>query len=124
MQTIRRYANRKLYHLEEHRYVNLADIAAMIRDGKEVQVQEHPGGRDLTTEVLAQIIALERPASLASSLMALIRWGGTSLAGAGRLFQAHAELPAPSQWERLEEQIARLEVLVQQLVDGHSDEML
>lgn len=124
MQTIRRYANRKFYHLEGHRYINLSDIAAMIRDGKEVRVQEHPGGRDLTTEVLAQIIALEQAAGLAPSLMALIRWGGASLAGTGRLFQERAGLPDPVQWRRLEEQVARLEGLVRQLVDEHSGEVL
>ena len=56
MRTIRRYSNRKLYDLKERHYVTLARVAAIIREGEDVQVLEHPSGRDLTAATMAQIL--------------------------------------------------------------------
>jgi len=53
---IRKYENRRLYDTENSRYVNLVDIAQMVRDGADVQVIDAPSGEDLTRVVLAQII--------------------------------------------------------------------
>ncbi|MGB9606823.1 MAG: polyhydroxyalkanoate synthesis regulator DNA-binding domain-containing protein, partial [Bryobacteraceae bacterium] len=33
MQTVRRYANRKFYHLQGHRYITLEGIATLVRSG-------------------------------------------------------------------------------------------
>ncbi len=118
MQTVRRYANRKFYHLEGHRYLNLAGIAALIRAGEEVVILEHPGGRDITPTVLAQVIAQEEPAGLSALLAALIRGGRYPLEEAGRLLLASLGLPTRAQWQRLEEQVRRLEGLLAQLDGG------
>jgi polyhydroxyalkanoate synthesis repressor PhaR len=53
---IRKYANRRLYDTSSKKYVNLDDIAALIRQGAEVQVVDAKSGQDLTRVVLMQII--------------------------------------------------------------------
>ncbi|MGZ4839482.1 MAG: polyhydroxyalkanoate synthesis regulator DNA-binding domain-containing protein [Terriglobales bacterium] len=53
---IRKYANRRLYDTSGSRYVNLEDIAALIRNGTEVQVIDAKTGQDLTRVTLTQII--------------------------------------------------------------------
>jgi polyhydroxyalkanoate synthesis repressor PhaR len=53
---IRKYENRRLYDTENSRYVNLEDIAAMVREGIEVQVIDSATGEDLTRVVLTQIV--------------------------------------------------------------------
>ena len=53
---IRKYPNRRLYDTSSHRYVNLDDVAALVRQGAEVQVVDAKTGEDLTRVVLTQII--------------------------------------------------------------------
>ena len=53
---IKKYANRRLYDTSAGRYVNLEDLAALIREGKEIQVVDAKSGEDLTRIVLTQII--------------------------------------------------------------------
>ena len=121
MGTIRRYANRKFYHLEGHCYVNLEGIAGLIRAGEEIAVLDQPTGQDITTEVLAQVIAQERPAGLNAFLAALIRGGRAPLEEAGRLFLATLGLPTRAQWQQLEEEVARLEALLAELGEREFD---
>jgi polyhydroxyalkanoate synthesis repressor PhaR len=54
---IKKYENRRLYDTSNSRYVNLEDIAQMVREGTEVQVLDATSGEDLTRQVLTQIIA-------------------------------------------------------------------
>ena len=53
---IRKYANRRLYDTSTSRYINLEDIAALVRNGKDVQVLDAGTGEDLTRVTLTQII--------------------------------------------------------------------
>ena len=53
---IRKYPNRRLYDTRSRRYVNLDDLAALIRQGTELQVVDAKTGEDLTRVVLTQII--------------------------------------------------------------------
>jgi len=53
---IRKYENRRLYDTTESRYVNLDEVAQMVREGKDVQVKDAVTGEDLTRLVLTQII--------------------------------------------------------------------
>jgi polyhydroxyalkanoate synthesis repressor PhaR len=80
MAVIKRYQNRKLYDLENKRYVTLEGIAEMIREGKEIQVIDNASGEDITTMTLTQIIfELERSQDgylSESFLTGLIRAGG------------------------------------------------
>ena len=56
MPVIKRYPNRKLYDTEAKRYITLDGIAALIRQGQEVQVVDYASGEDLTAITLTQII--------------------------------------------------------------------
>lgn len=56
MPTIKKYENRRLYDTEASRYVNLDEVAAMVRRGDEVTVVDAKSGRDLTREILLQIV--------------------------------------------------------------------
>ena len=53
---IKKYENRRLYDTANSRYVNLDDIAQMVRDGVDVRVVDAATGEDLTRLVLTQII--------------------------------------------------------------------
>ena len=53
---IKKYGNRRLYDTTGSRYVNLDDLAAHIRAGRQVQVVDAKTGQDLTRVVLTQII--------------------------------------------------------------------
>lgn len=53
---IKKYGNRRLYDSTSSRYVNLDDLAAMVRAGKDVRVVDAKTGRDLTRVTLTQII--------------------------------------------------------------------
>jgi polyhydroxyalkanoate synthesis repressor PhaR len=69
---IRKYPNRRLYDTGAKRYVNLEEIAALIRQGREVQVVDSRTGEDLTRVVLTQIItedAKDQPAGLPIELL-------------------------------------------------------
>ena len=69
---IKKYGNRRLYDTAASRYVNLDDIAAFIREGKEVKVVDAKTGRDLTRVTLTQIItedAKEKPTGLPLELL-------------------------------------------------------
>ncbi len=69
---IKKYGNRRLYDTAGSRYVNLDEIAALVREGKEVQVVEAKSGRDLTRVTLTQIItedAKQKPTGLPLELL-------------------------------------------------------
>jgi len=53
---IKKYNDRRLYDTGAKRYVNLEDVAQMIREGIEVEVLDSRTGRDLTRVILTQII--------------------------------------------------------------------
>jgi polyhydroxyalkanoate synthesis repressor PhaR len=53
---IKKYGNRRLYDTVASRYVNLDDVAALIREGKDVKVVDAKTGQDLTRVTLTQII--------------------------------------------------------------------
>ena len=56
---IKKYENRRLYDTTNSRYVNLEEVAEMIRRGENVQVVDAATGEDLTRLVLTQIIVEE-----------------------------------------------------------------
>jgi polyhydroxyalkanoate synthesis repressor PhaR len=69
---IRKYPNRRLYDTSAGRYVNLVDVAALVRKGTDVQVVDAKTGEDLTRVVLTQIImedAKDQPAGLPLELL-------------------------------------------------------
>lgn len=56
---LRRYANRKIYDPYQSRYVNHAEIAALVRAGSQVKVLEQRTKRDVTVLALARILSQE-----------------------------------------------------------------
>jgi polyhydroxyalkanoate synthesis repressor PhaR len=69
---IKKYGNRRLYDTGGSRYVNLDDIARLIREGKAVKVVDAKTGRDLTRVTLTQIItedAKDKPTGLPLELL-------------------------------------------------------
>jgi len=54
---IKKYGNRRLYDTAGSRYVNLDDIAALIRQGTDVRVVDAKTGADLTRLTMTQIIS-------------------------------------------------------------------
>jgi len=69
---IKKYGNRRLYDTVGSRYVNLDDLAAMVRAGTDVSVVDAKTGRDLTRVTLTQIItedAKDKPTGLPLELL-------------------------------------------------------
>ena len=69
---IKKYGNRRLYDTAGSRYVNLDDIAALIREGKDVKIVDAKTGQDLTRVTLTQIItedAKDKPTGLPLELL-------------------------------------------------------
>jgi len=69
---IKKYGNRRLYDTAGSRYINLDDLADLIRKGKDVKVVDAKSGQDLTRVVLTQIItedAKEKPTGLPLELL-------------------------------------------------------
>jgi len=56
---IKKYENRRLYDMNNSTYVNLDDVAAMVRGGADVQVVDAKTNEDITRTVLTQIIVEE-----------------------------------------------------------------
>lgn len=54
--TIKKYANRRLYHTGTSTYVTLDDLASMVKAGEEFAVFDAKTGEDITRSVLTQII--------------------------------------------------------------------
>jgi len=72
MIVIKKYENRRLYDTSGSRYVNLDEVARMVRDGEEVQVVDAKSNEDLTRVVLTQIIvdgAKDRNSALPTDLL-------------------------------------------------------
>ncbi len=70
---IKKYGNRRLYDTVSSRYVNLSEIAGMIRKGKDVRVVDAETGEDLTRSVLTQIISEDAKGGPAGLPLELLR---------------------------------------------------
>ncbi len=57
---IKKYANRRLYDTDQSRYITLAELAAIVRAGRRVEVVDAKSGDDLTRQVLVQVILDEQ----------------------------------------------------------------
>jgi polyhydroxyalkanoate synthesis repressor PhaR len=62
MITIKKYSNRRLYDTDRSVYVNLEDVARLIREGHTLRVLDARTDEDLTRQVLLQVL-LELPAT-------------------------------------------------------------
>lgn len=53
---IKKYENRRLYDVTNSRYINLEEVAQLLRDGHDVRVVDAASARDITRLILTQII--------------------------------------------------------------------
>lgn len=60
---IKRYASRRLYNTDTSEYVTLEEIAALVRQGKDIQITDSKTGDDLTRQFLLQIITEQETGS-------------------------------------------------------------
>jgi len=69
---IKKYGNRRMYDTSTSKYINLEEIAALVRNGTDVQVVDVKSGEDLTRVTLTQIItenAKDQPSGLPLELL-------------------------------------------------------
>lgn len=143
---IKRYENRKLYDTEDRQYVSFDDIAALVRQGVDVQVVDNTNGDDITTQTLTQVIFEEgkkgRNPLSKDMLHEMIRFGNTLLDGGiqqvrqglnmlmpnslNKLFGA-ANAAETESLKQLKEKVESLEAIIKNLVNekpadqpGHS----
>src|SRR4051794_19704498 len=70
---IKKYGNRRLYDTAASRYVNLDEVAGLVRAGADIQVVDAKTGEDLTRPVLTQIIMEEAKDQRAGLPLELLR---------------------------------------------------
>jgi len=128
---IKRYANRKLYDTETKSYVSLDDVAEYIRQESAVEIIDNETGKDLTNQVLAQIIFEEGKKgnnTIPSDVLhEIIRWGSKVIdqgvdqvvQGVDRLVQdSLSRWISPSKHneiEELEAKVKALETMIEEL---------
>lgn len=59
LRLIRRYANRKLYDVEESRYVSLKELGDLVAQGVKLKVEQADSGEDITLRTLARLRLIE-----------------------------------------------------------------
>jgi polyhydroxyalkanoate synthesis repressor PhaR len=69
---IQRYPNRRLYDRAHRRYVTLAEIEDLVRQGRDVKVQDSKSGEDLTRQILTQILLERHPEKMELFPVALL----------------------------------------------------
>lgn len=55
--TIKKYPNRRLYNTHSSQYMTVADVETLVRKGTDFVVIEKSTKRDITCEILLQVIA-------------------------------------------------------------------
>jgi polyhydroxyalkanoate synthesis repressor PhaR len=123
---IKKYANRRLYHMGTSTYVTLEDLAGMVRGGEDFTVSDAKTGEDITRSVLTQII-FEQESKEGQNLLPvtflrqLIRFYGDSMqalvprylefsmdnltADQGALREQMSKTFGPAAWKGMEEQV-------------------
>ncbi len=90
--TIKKYTNRRLYDTEKNAYVTLDQVAALIKEGRQVAVVDAKSGEDVTSFILTQIVleeAKKKNLLLPVPLLHLIiRYGETML---NEFFEKHLQ---------------------------------
>ena len=84
MRTYKKYPNRRLYDIEQSRYVTIEDIRKVILSGESISVSDSRTDKDLTRSVLMQIITEQEaeghePVLTDRALEQLIRFYGDAM---------------------------------------------
>lgn len=93
---IKKYPNRRLYDTGTRRYIDLADVRALVAERIEFIVIDRKSGQDITRNILLQVIAgaeLAATAIMSSSFLTkLIRaHGGPAHAGVAMALEEAAQ---------------------------------
>ncbi len=120
MRRIKRYSNRKFYDTTSRRYVALDGIARMIREGEDVEIVDHTTGKDITAQVLAQVVMDQRHLPLSVSfLTSIIRGSGNLLSDVldtALLIALHrSEVPTRADLERLHAALDEIEAKIEEI---------
>jgi len=105
LRTIKRYANRKLYDTSESRYVNLEEIAELVRAGEDVQIIDNTSKEDITGRTLAQIISEEEGFQDASANAGTLR---QIIRSSGDLLNRHVTRPVQQFRDEAEKTVATI----------------
>lgn len=102
---IKRYSNRKLYDTAAKVYVNLDEIAEMVRGGLEVKVVEKESGEEITGLVLSQVLyegeRKNKGSAPLSLLKEIIAKGGSGVVdGLRKVWQTGTMLLDPREIEK------------------------
>lgn len=83
LRVIKKYQNRCLYDTSQSKYISLADLKQLVIDGESFEVREVKSDKEITRQVLLQIIADEEnegsPLFTTEVLMRFIRMYGDSV---------------------------------------------
>ena len=89
---LKKYSNRRLYDTERSLYITLADVAGIVRGGRQVRVVDAKTGEDVTAFILTQILleeAKNKNALLPVPLLHLIIQFGNGMLG--EFFENHLQ---------------------------------
>ena len=94
---IKKYENRRLYNTANSRYVNLDEVASLLRQGHDVRVVDALSGQDITRLVLTQIIVEDAKAPDSTFPLEVLRQmvvssGRATQAGTRLYMQAFADI--------------------------------
>lgn len=107
MRILRKYTNRRLYDTSRSCYVTLEDVKQLVLDNVQFQVQDSKTGKDLTRNILLQIISEQEGESAGmltnQVLQQLIRFYGDSMQGMMRQYLEQSIGTFLSQQDRIRE---------------------
>lgn len=83
MHKIKKYANRKLYDTTDKRYVSMARLSELIKQGEDIHIIDNETGEDITASIVSNMIARtqgETESRVSSGiLIQLFRKGGNAV---------------------------------------------
>lgn len=67
VQIIKRYANRKLYHVQKHQYVTLSEVGDLVSKEYKVLVIDNTTKNNITSQTMLQVLFDRERSAIASS---------------------------------------------------------
>lgn len=109
LRILRKYTNRRLYDTSRSCYITLEDVKELVLENTPFQVQDSKTGKDLTRNILLQIISEQEGESAGmltnQVLQQLIRFYGDSMQGMMRQYLEQSIGSFLSQQDRIREQM-------------------
>lgn len=109
LRVLRKYTNRRLYDTSKSCYITLEDVKQLVLDSVPFEVQDSKTGKDLTRNILLQIISEQEGESAGmltnQVLQQLIRFYGDSMQGMMRQYLEQSIATFLAQQDRIREQM-------------------